>query len=544
MSRKILRDGKPGLIALAAWLVFSVLLLSWGPGRASASVEPDLGAPVIIAPSTVEVYLAAAGQEMDRGEAAAALAAVAQGLVVHPGDASLLERRADILATQPELRERAAELYQQLLTARPDDLSLKIKLANTWLALRRPFKAETLFREVLALDPNNGQANLGLGRIYLATYFYTMAARHFALARARLPENREALEGWREASSLISPQLQTMANVFEDAEGFRRASLWNGFWQYLHPRVRLGSGYGYLNYHSGAAPFLRNKEGQNLHRHVVPLVLQYRPATRVYIEVGGSLNDYGRWGQSGTARAAAYWQATRGTGVSLAYSYYDVIEFFGPFRGPWGLFFDDFAGYKGYRYSIANPIGLWSQSFFGANASNTLTVTRKIRAHDVIFWGYQALGQKLTLVGLGDVSFYSDGNFRQIWSATLQYQLVQEPLLKLKYTFNYGDFLYPARTLAPPGGAPAYFAFQHLKHHTWGVVLEKNWAKRFKVALESNLGYNQMSNAPSFTSLVELDYLLTYHVSLRAVGLYSNAVTRGSASYQVRSALATLSYRF
>jgi hypothetical protein len=53
-----------------------------------------------------------------------------------------------------------------------------------------------------------------------------------------------------------------------------------------------------------------------------------------------------------------------------------------------------------------------------------------------------------------------------------------------------------------------------------------------------------MSNAPSFTSLVELDYLLTYHVSLRAVGLYSNAVTRGSASYQVRSALATLSYRF
>ncbi len=476
-----LRDGNWNLINMTAWLVFSVLLLSWWPVGAGASVEPDVGVPNIIVPSQVESYLETAGREMTQVEAAAALATVAEGLVLHPDDPRLLERQADILASQPDLRERAVDLYGQLLTAAPGDLALKAKLANTWLALRQPFKAEALFQEILALDPYNYQANLGLGRIYLATVFYTMAARHFDRARASRPESREAQEGWRQASSLITPQLQTMANVFEDAEGFRRVSLWNGFWHNLHPRVRLGSGYAYLNYHSGFAPFRRNSEGQNLHRHVVPVVFQIRPATRVYLEAGGAFNDYGRWGQSGTARASGYWQAARGTGLSLAYSYYDIIEFFGPFRGPWGLFFDDFAGYGRYRYGIVNPIGLWSQSFFGASASNTLAVTRKVRSHDIIPWMYQALGERLILSGLGDVSFYSDGNFRQIWSPTLQYRILQDPLLKFKYSFYYGDYLYPANELAPPGALPAYFAFQHLKYHAWGVVLEKNWGSRVEI---------------------------------------------------------------
>jgi hypothetical protein len=43
---------------------------------------------------------------------------------------------------------------------------------------------------------------------------------------------------------------------------------------------------------------------------------------------------------------------------------------------------------------------------------------------------------------------------------------------------------------------------------------------------------------------VELDYLITYHVSLRVIGFYSNALIEGDLSHQVRSALATLSYRF
>ena len=240
---------------LAVRLLILIFILHCWPYPAAASVEPDVGPPDIMVAPQVDYFLDTAEKEMTEGDAAAALAAVAEGLVRYPADPSLLAQRADILATQPAFREEARKLYQRLLAAHPDDLDLKVKLAKTWLALRQPFKAEALFQEVLARDPTNFEANLGLGRIYLATVFYTMAARHFALARASRPESREALEGWWQASSLITPQIQAMANVFEDAEGFRRSSLWNGFWQYLSPRVRLGSGYGYINYHSGFGPF-------------------------------------------------------------------------------------------------------------------------------------------------------------------------------------------------------------------------------------------------------------------------------------------------
>ncbi len=272
MRRLIFAVAKDGKWAarLTFGLLVALLVLSWGPHPVGASVEPDVGVPDIMVTPDVEVFLAAADQKMSEKDAAAALAAVAEGLIRHPGDPTLLTRRADILATQPAFRTEALELYQRLLAAHPDDLSLKVKLAKVWLALRQPFKAETLFLEVVALDPGNFEANLGLGRIYLATVFYTMAARHFAVARASRPESREALEGWWQASSLITTQFQTMANTFEDAEGFRRSSLWSGFWQYLTLRLRLGSGYGYLDYHSGFAPFRRNRDGQDLHRQVVP----------------------------------------------------------------------------------------------------------------------------------------------------------------------------------------------------------------------------------------------------------------------------------
>ena len=222
MSLNIARITNPNLgrFKLAVCLFLAVLWLSCGLGPAGASVEPDVGVPAVMVSPQAEPFLEAAQREMSEGDAAAALAAVAEGLVRHPGDPRLLERRADILATQPAFRQEALELYQRLLAARPADLDLKVKLARIWLALRQPFKAEALFQEVLAAEPANFQANLGLGRIYLATVFYTMAARHFAQARAARPESREALEGWREASSLITTQIQTMGNVFEDAGGF------------------------------------------------------------------------------------------------------------------------------------------------------------------------------------------------------------------------------------------------------------------------------------------------------------------------------------
>jgi tetratricopeptide (TPR) repeat protein len=300
------------VIRIAGPLIFSLFWACWSVGAALAQVQPDLGAQVeipAIETEKPEAILGLAAAQMDRGDAAVALATVAQGLAQYSDDPRLLERQADIYATQPFLRQRAADLYPRLLAQRPGDLTLKSKLANIFLALRQFDQAEKLFQEVLAAEPENAEAHVGLGRIYLRSAFYTLAQQHFDQALARMPDNQEAQKGLRQAQGLTTPQLQALAGYFEDAEGFRRTFLYSSYRLYLHPRLRLYGGYGYLTYNSGPGPFRGNQAGQSLHRHVLPLILQYRPRRTVLAEVGVAGNDYGRWGQSVTTRAAAYWQA-------------------------------------------------------------------------------------------------------------------------------------------------------------------------------------------------------------------------------------------
>jgi hypothetical protein len=246
-------------------------------------------------------------------------------------------------------------------------------------------------------------------------------------------------------------------------------------------------------------------------------------------------------------RTAAYWQATPGTGLSLSYSHHDVIDFFGPFRGPWGLYFDDFSSYGRYHYEVVNPIGLWSQTFFGLATTNTLTVTRHIQAQEGTFWGYQALGERLILTGMGILSSYTDNNARQILGGGVQFRVLMNPLLKIKYSYAYGDYNRRAADLAPPGSGPAYADFQSLNFHSWGMVLEKNWGGRAKLVLESNFNYSRQGDNPgvkTVNALAEMNYLLTYHLSLRAVGFYSHSMLPGRTSYQARSVSGGLSYRF
>ncbi len=528
------------VIRIAGPLIFALLWACWPLSSALAQIEIDLG-PTEIPSLEVEEP----EPQMDRGEANAALATIAQGLALHPDDPRLLARQADIYATQPVLRPRAVDLYRRLLVQRPGDLALKNKLANLYLVLLQMSPAERLFQEVLAAAPDNPEAHLGLARLYLKSAIFTLAREHFSQAHARLPENLEAISGLEQTRGLVTPQINTLTNFFEDSEGFRRFSVWSAFRAYLNPRIRLYTGYGYLNYNSGPGPFSGNQAGRNLHRHVLPLILQYRPIRTILAEVGVAGNDYGRWGQSVTTRAAAYWQAAAGTGLSLSYSYYDYIDYFGPFRGPWGLYFDDFTAYGRYRYQIVNPIGLWSQgSYFGAVFSNTLAVTQKIRAQDVSLWAYQALGPRLILSGLGDWSFITDGNLRQIMGGMVQYRVLWDPLLKIKYSLYYGDYQNRAIDLARPGAGAPYADFQSLKYHSWGVVLEYNWGDRAKFVIESNVTYNQVGNGPGENVLAELNYLLTSHWSLRATGFYSNSMLPGRVSYQARSVSGGLSYRF
>jgi tetratricopeptide (TPR) repeat protein len=237
---------------------------------------------------------------MERGKAAEALATIVYGLEQTPDDPRLWERQADIYATQAFLHPRAAHLYRRLLTLRPGDPTLQNKLVNTLFALQQFKEAERLFQEVLAAEPDNAEAHLGLGRLYLKSAFYTLAARHFEQSLKKMPENLEARQGLKRAQGLTTPQVQSLAGYFEDAEGFRRKFLYTGYRLYLHPRLRLYGGFGYLTYNSAAALFPRSNRGKTLHRHVAPLVLQYRLRREILLDLGGAFSDYGRWGQSAT----------------------------------------------------------------------------------------------------------------------------------------------------------------------------------------------------------------------------------------------------
>ena len=74
---------------------------------------------------------------------------------------------------------------------------LKNKLANIFLALRQVDQAEKLFQKVLADEPENAEAHVVLGRIYLRSASYTLAQQYFDQAMGRMPDNQEAQKGLR-----------------------------------------------------------------------------------------------------------------------------------------------------------------------------------------------------------------------------------------------------------------------------------------------------------------------------------------------------------
>ena len=98
------------------------------------------------------------------------------------------------------------------------------------------------------------------------------------------------------------------------------------------------------------------------------------------------------------------------------------------------------------------------------------------------------------------------------------------------------------------GGHGLATAYYLAKEHglTNVAVLEKNWGSRAKLVLESNFICSQQLNNPwtkGVNVLAELNYLLTYHLSLRTVGFYFHSVNQGR-TYEVRNISGGLSCRF
>jgi len=154
------------VIRISGLLIFSLLWACWALSSALAQIEIDLGPQEVptLKAEEPEAILGLAAQQMERGEAAVALATIAQGLARYPDDTRLLERQADIYAPPPFFRPQAAEIYRRLLAQRPGDLAVKNKLATTSLALLRLSQAEKLFYQVLAAEPDNAESRRSSSR--------------------------------------------------------------------------------------------------------------------------------------------------------------------------------------------------------------------------------------------------------------------------------------------------------------------------------------------------------------------------------------------
>lgn len=552
-----LREGNQpaALQALAASVRFEAANVGyrthygWALGEADnwASAIPEFRRVLQLDPDKHDAHLGLAQGLFSTGAYAAAQEAAAAGLARFPDDIGLLTIMAESLAATAATRKEAIPYYEKLLVLQPEDNKTMVRLARLYIEIEDLNAGQRLLEKVVARAPDYSPAHYTLGQINLWADAYGIAADHFRQVVLQQPENQEARKKLAEAETFLKPQIQFQGGFSEDADTFRHAYVFTGTRYYLTPTVRLETGYGYMTYGMGNDPRVGRLLERAAHRHVLPLTLSYRPHRQWALEVGGAWNDYGIWGTTGNARAGVFYQATPHTGLSLSYAYHDMIDYYGPFKGPYGRMLDDFAEFARFRYLLIDPVSLWSSNIFGA--SSTQAITQGIQIQELSFWGYQNFLSRWTLTLYGSGGILTDGNHRTYGGTTLTCRLWLDPLVKAKYSFFFMDYRQRSAALAnlPQGYAQLYWDPNAFKNHSVGLVFEQNWAQRFKLAAEADMLINQTNGAPGFIGLVELDYLLTNNIALRLIGSYLNSNDRDNGidtSYQARNIFGGVSFRF
>jgi tetratricopeptide (TPR) repeat protein len=80
---------------------------------------------------------------------------------------------------QTALAAKAQSLYSKILTNEPTNLTVKTKLAMTYISSPNPMKGIVMLREVLAEDPQNKEAIFNLGMLSIQSGQYDKAVERF-----------------------------------------------------------------------------------------------------------------------------------------------------------------------------------------------------------------------------------------------------------------------------------------------------------------------------------------------------------------------------
>lgn len=88
-----------------------------------------------------------------------------------------------------EYASRARDLYQELIEASPEDLSLQNKLAMTYMAGSNPMEGIGILRKIVEKDAENAEALLNLGILAIQTNQYDRAEDHLSKLVEYHPEH-------------------------------------------------------------------------------------------------------------------------------------------------------------------------------------------------------------------------------------------------------------------------------------------------------------------------------------------------------------------
>ncbi len=105
-------------------------------------------------------------------------------------------------------KRQAAEVLRYLVQAQPNNIDAQVFFGQILMELNSYDDSRKLFKMVLSKEPSNFQANLGMGKVYLANSLWTQAAAFFEIAERVAPE-----KGRSEAKRLLAVVYERLAKV-------------------------------------------------------------------------------------------------------------------------------------------------------------------------------------------------------------------------------------------------------------------------------------------------------------------------------------------
>lgn len=102
-----------------------------------------------------------------QGESLKALETIERGLAIAPEDKDVKRMELNIYQNNPNLLEKAKEKFEAAIQEDPDDLAVKMAYASLLERNGEAEYAQQLYQEAYDVDPDNLQANYGLGAFYV-----------------------------------------------------------------------------------------------------------------------------------------------------------------------------------------------------------------------------------------------------------------------------------------------------------------------------------------------------------------------------------------